>query len=314
MNNKDIKAVLKLLACILIITYIADKLIYWQIDNICDKVYTGQSVGKLNHFLSVKDTMDVVVFGSSRANHHIDTKEIAEKSFNMGLDGKQIAYSATLIKTLPKNKKQIVIFHVDPIELFDPEYKGADIIHLNSKYHKIKEIAQEIDKTEQYNFLQKIYWTIDYNHKAIGIVRNYLKPQYDYKLYDGYDPISLNEKQKKIRDITLAAIDDLDCFDEYNSNKLSANYIEDVHEFCRTNNKKLVVITSPKHQYPCPSTSKRLTKFMEDRGIKHYNYINLFDKETNNDYWKDKTHLTSIGVEKFMQEFVNNMKNTLNDN
>lgn len=308
MNSKNIKAILKLLAIILILTYFADKLIYWQVDKMCDEVYTGKSVGKLNHFLAVKDTMDVLVFGSSRANHHIDNKQIADKSFNMGLDGKRIAYSAALVKTLPENKKQTVIFHIDPVDFFAPGYKGADIMHLNSKYHKIKIIADEIDRIGQSSFLQKFYWSIDYNHKGIGILRNYLKAQYDYKLYDGYDPILLNDGQKKARDITLAKIDEKECYDSYPINELSVNYIKDIQEFCRKNNKKLFIVTSPKYQDPCQSTIARLVKFMEGQDTKYYNYINYFEGQDSNDYWKDKTHLSTVGADKFTQALAKEIK------
>ena len=92
MSRFHLLYVIKLIVLFIAFSYIVDKIVYFTLNKISDKVFTGQSVGKLNHYLQVKDNIDFVVFGSSRANHNVNPIEISNNSFNMGVDGQMIAY------------------------------------------------------------------------------------------------------------------------------------------------------------------------------------------------------------------------------
>ena len=192
------KYTFKISLIILIITFIGDKLVFYSLNYISDNVYSGQSIGKLNQYISIKDNLDLIVFGSSRANHNINPTIIKKNSFNMGMDGRMIAYSATLIKLLPKNKDQIVLLHIDPSNAFNDNYTGFDLDALLVKYNRNKIIKNEIDKLNQNNPFQIYLWSISYNSKILGILKNYLKPKYDYKEYNGFDPIHPTATQKNI--------------------------------------------------------------------------------------------------------------------
>ena len=95
MDSKTTKKLIKIVLLVLVISYTLDKLIFFGLNTISDKVMTGQSIGKLNQFLSVKDSVDILVFGNSRANHHVDMNLFGKKSYNMGMDGTGISRPAT---------------------------------------------------------------------------------------------------------------------------------------------------------------------------------------------------------------------------
>nr|MBP9193636.1 hypothetical protein [Saprospiraceae bacterium] len=92
MGRDNLLYVLKVLGLVLVMSYVVDKIIFFAFNQISDKVYTGQIIGKLNHFLKLKDSLDWIVLGSSRANHNVDPSRLAPNSFNMGIDGRQISY------------------------------------------------------------------------------------------------------------------------------------------------------------------------------------------------------------------------------
>ena len=313
MTTMHIKSVGKLLALIFLISYTMDKLIYLTLNNIDNKVFTGQSVGKLNHYLSVKDTTDFLVFGSSRANHHFNTKMLDNNSFNMGVDGRDIAYFSTLIKLLPKNRSQFVLINIDPENVFDREYDGADIAPLAIKYHSIKPVADALENAGQYNPLQKIYWSIDYNSKAVGVMMNFLRPKYNYKTYDGYDPLVLNETQKQIRGAKLKTPETADCPETYQESKLYLDYLQEIVAFCKKNNKTLLAVTSPIYHDSCDRDNTKLAALMKAYDVAYWDYTHFFDENNSLEWWKDSGHLSKAGADKFTGVLAKRIQESYNN-
>ena len=94
--------------------------------------------------------------------------------------------------------QQIILLQIDPENAFNQDYSGSDILSLNSKYNTNTIIKQDIDRLKQNNVLQNYYWSLSYNGMIPGILKNFLKPNYDYKTYNGYDPLYVSENQKEI--------------------------------------------------------------------------------------------------------------------
>ena len=155
MKKQVLKYFLKIVVLVLVCSYTLDKIVFVVITAINDNVYTGQSGGKLNHFFKVKDNLDIIVVGSSRANHHVDVTKFSKNAFNIGMDGTKMAYASTLIKTLPKNREQTIFMHISTITAFSKEYVGKDIRSLKSKYNQHEAIQNEIDALKQNNSLQR---------------------------------------------------------------------------------------------------------------------------------------------------------------
>lgn len=288
---------------ILTISFLADKIVFVVLNKISDEVYTGQSIGKLNQYLQKKDELEFIVFGSSRANHNIDPIKISKNSFNMGMDGRLLAYSATLIKLLPNKKKQTILLHIDPENAFNQNYTGNDILALSSKYNRKNIIQQEIDKLKQNNLLQNFYWSLSYNRSVIGILKNYLKPNYDYKTYFGYDPIYVSENQREIfKKILKTDKKEMDCQDNLVLNKIYNDYINELNEFCNENNKTFIIFTSPKFNDNCKNDNIELSQVLKNRNLDYYDLTNFFQENNALEYWKDKRHLSNKGAELFTEK------------
>ncbi|WP_293892610.1 hypothetical protein [Flavobacterium sp.] len=189
---------LKLAFIIVLVLFLVDKLIFFCLANVEKKVLTGEGVGKLNQFDLVKDTTKYIVFGNSRANHNVNPEVLGKSAYNIGVGGRKMAFSATLIQTLPKKKKQFVFLQIDPAYVFDTTYVGNDIDALYVKYHQNKIIKSKIDEIHKENVFSLFFWSLDYNGLVFSILSNRLQPKYDYNHYRGYDPIVNTKEQKEM--------------------------------------------------------------------------------------------------------------------
>lgn len=303
MDSKTLKKLINITLLIIVISFTIDKLVFFGLNTISDKVMTGQAIGKLNQFLTIKDSTNFLVFGNSRANHHFDMDLFSKKGYNMGVDGTGIAYSSTLINTLDKDKSQLILVHIDTKNFFDDSYEGSDIRGLKTKLNRDENITKALNKSEQISPIQNFYYSMNYNGNAISIIKNYFKPSYDYKTYNGYDPLTVNESQKSMRDTLLSKQNTISCLDNYQVNRVALGYLQSIKSYIENSkNKTFVFITSPSFDDPCDDDNKALKGIMEQLNLSYRDYTNFFkEKGNSNAYWKDKTHLSGKGAEVFSE-------------
>lgn len=310
MNSEIIKKLLKLIGLILIISYGLDKLVFFSLNKISDEVMTGQAIGKLNQFLSIKDNTDFLVFGNSRANHHIDVDLFSKNGYNIGVDGVGIAYNSTLINTLQNDKKQLIIVHIDTKNFFNADYDGSDIRGLKTKYHRVKNITNSLDKSKKLSVMQRFYYSMNYNGNVIGILKNYFKPSYNYKTYNGYDPLTVSESQKEMRDIILAKVNkNDDCKGKTKINITAIEYLKSIKSFIdKSPNKSFVFVTTPLYNDSCREDNKLLADLMQKLNLTYWDFSNLYKDSKEKSYWKDATHMSVIGAEKFTTHLLGKLK------
>lgn len=307
MNTEITKKILKIVILIVLISYGLDKILFFSLNKISDKVLSGQSIGKLNHFLLKKDVTDLIVFGSSRANHHIDVDKLSDNGFNMGIDGTGIAFSSALISSLSTDKEQVIIVHIDINNLFGENYDGTDIRALKSKYHRNQEITQSLDKSGQISVLQKLYYSMNYNGNSIGIIKNYFKPKYNYNNYNGYDPLLVNKSQETARDIVLLRdkTAEKECNDSLKINTVGLGYLKSIKSFAeKSPNKTFLFISSPTYNDICKNDNNKLNTIMQGLGLTYWDFSNLYKDNKDNAYWKDATHMSAKGAEAFSNHLL----------
>lgn len=303
MNPKTLNKLLKIVAITIVISFTIDKVVFFALNKVSDEVMTGQAVGKLNHFLSVKDTSDFLVFGNSRANRHIDVDLLAQNGFNIGIDGTGIAYISTLINTLDKTKEQFVLVHIDTKDFFKKGYNAKDIKALRIKYHRDEQITKALKESGHASILQDVFYSINYNGNAIGILKNYFRPSYNFQSYNGYDPIEVSKEQEEARDIVLNTKVNADCLEQLKPNEIAVNYLKDIKVYLESSNKKFLFITSPIYDDVCGTDNKALNKLMQELELPYIDY-SYYYKTKNNTFWKDRKHMTKQGAEDF-SKFLN---------
>lgn len=286
--------IIKILFCIIVSTILVDKITYFSLVKISNQVLSGESIGKLNQFLQIKDKVEFLIFGSSRARNHISPQLISNSSFNMGMGGTHIAYANTLIKLL-SDKEQLILIHIDPHHAFDKKYSANDINRLKIKYNQNKIIKSEIDKISS-NVLNKIYWSLDYNGKVLGILKNYFIPSYNHYNFFGY--VALNQRPEvelsKLMNNSLK-----ECDRKFILNNYYEKYLKDLKEISKKQNKTIIFYTSPMFTDYCKEDNLMFEKIMEEMNFKYYDFTDIFQKESNLSYWYDRSHLSDFGAKEF---------------
>lgn len=303
---------IKLFISIVFVLFLLDKIVFFVLLTIDKNVMTGEGVGKINQFNIVKDTTQYIVFGNSRANHHIDPKVFGNSAYNIGVGGRKMAYSATLIQTLPKHKKQHVLLQIDPPYVYDTTYVGSDIDALYIKYHQNDVIKNKIDEIGRQNHFSIFFWSLDYNGKVFSLITNLVSPKYDYKNYKGFDPMenTVDEKImfiKRLKRIKKHVI----CPTVTKPSYLEEMYLRQIKDFCDQNNKKLILFTSPVYQDKCKEDNRKMVLLMRKYAIKYYDFTDYFKNDDNLDNWKDENHLSKLGATKFSKFLANALKDDL---
>lgn len=332
MDKNQVKRLLKLLVAIFIITFLLDKLIYQSLNLITKRISNGESIGELNYFFEKKDSLELIVFGSSRAQRHINPNQFTDlKGFNMGIDGHSSSYYMPLIKLLPPNKKQIILINLDIIDLYFPKHilkylkkSGknpnhsdiADMAKLNFKYHKYEVIKKELDELKGKNWFQQFYWLIDYNQKLEEVIESYNKPNIDYQKTKGFEPYLAGKNLKEVQKKLNIPPKHKRCPQKELKRKVMFNNLKKIINFCKTNNKLLVFYTSPLYENNCISNNHLIIDFIKPLNVSYLDYSNLFTNHKNIDLWRDKVHLSERGaitftdsliqdVEKLFQNYLN---------
>ncbi len=307
MSKLSLLYIVKLTLLVVFFAFILDKIVYYGINEVAKKVYTGR-IGKVNQFLNVKNDLDFIVFGSSRANHHINTEKIHTKSFNMGLDATEIAFAATLIKNLPQDKSQLVLLHFSAQSCFIDSYDGNDINKLSMFLHQNQIVKNEMTTLNKNSPIQKFFFSQVYNGYFFGIVKNYFISKYNFRPYSGYDPIMVSSQQKKIFQNQLKSLKKNECKNNLAINDIYLKYIREIRDFCKENNKKLIFFTSPIYEDNCKNDDRKIKNILENEDITYWNYTDFFESDKSLKNWKDNTHLSHIGAEIFTKEIHNRLK------
>lgn len=308
MNKHSPLYIIKLILLVVSVAYTLDKVVYFGLEALNKNVYTGASGGKVNQFLREKDNLDFIVLGSSRANRHVDNIKISKNSFNMGLDGTKIAFSATLLKTLPTNKAQIILLHISPKYSLDSNYKGDDIAGLSKLYHQNSIIKQEYNALGKNKIMNQIFWSLNFNGTVMGLFKNYFFPNYDINTYSGYDPLYITDEQKRIFKTVLENKINEPCLNELKLNSIYERYLDEISLFCKENNKKLILFTAPIYKDNCKNDDDILGKILKQKNIEYWNMTSFFNNNNSLDYWGDNSHLSNTGAE----IFTNSIKSKLN--
>jgi hypothetical protein len=299
----------KLALITIIVLFLTDKIVFYTLYSIDKKVLTGEGIGKINHFTLVKDTTQYIVFGNSRANHHINPEVFGKSAYNIGVGGRKMAFSATLIQTLPTKQKQYVLLQIDPDYVFNTNYDGSDIDALYHKYHQNDVIKAKIDEINRSNVFSGFFWSLDYNGLVFSLLTNYLKPKYDYKQYSGYDPLENSKEQKEMFVKRLQKHNNAQpCKSDYKPSKLELFYLKQIKNFCENNDKVLILFTSPVYKDKCKVDNAEMVKLMNQNWIKYYDFTDYFSNDDNINYWKDENHLSKEGADKFSLSLVNSLK------
>lgn len=291
----------KLFLLILLVFFLADRAIFFALKQLNGTIYTGLGVGKINTFFKEKDSVDLLVFGSSRAAHHVNLDSFEISSYNMGRDASKIAFTGALISTL-KKKGQVILVHIDHEWLYDQAYDGSDVLRLQFNALLNDDIYEYFNKYYQEELiLSQISNAYACNGKTLSIIKNTFSAGFDYSANKGYEPMFPSKRQqlifKKSLEIDTTSINE-GIHKPLIINSKFKDLLDAITKTAETNNSKLVFFTSPSLSKIDNEVKTTTQKFFDNKGLTYWDHLDYFEHLNVSD-WKDHSHLSNAGAVKY---------------
>ncbi len=175
---------------------------------------------------------DILIFGSSRANHHYIPEILTTKTglscYNAGCDGQSLFYDYALLKSvLSRRKPEKVILDLNRNSLYYYQDNYDRLSHLFPYYKANKDISQIVDLKEHSSMYIRLSKLYAYNSTILVILKSFIKPRTDF---NGYIPYPNNP----VMDSSEISNDSIDIGVYYGSNsikRLDDNKINILHNF-----------------------------------------------------------------------------------
>lgn len=244
---------------------------------------------RINYVL--KQRTDVLVIGSSRANHHyipgILQKEIGYSVYNAGEDAKNATYELGLLDLiLEQYKPKIIIYEVNSFSRnFDSSLPELYPFYLH--HPKIRNILNQKDRFAPLKFSLHMY---PYNQKLYRLLIDaILKSKADA---DGYSPllgeIRQEEIDKSVHENSMALEPDFD--------QITFSNFAEIIKLCKEQDITLILVNSPLYFGESAQFISRIDSLAASNHIPFFDYYNdprFLEKKS---LFKDAGHLNNDGA------------------
>lgn len=316
------KKILLLVASILALLLVADRLATRGLDYLYERNFWGASGGQLNNYLKNVETPELLIIGDSRAHRHLIPDSFACRTFSLCHHGMDFLYHAGVLHVLETEGKlpKKIILHLEHAQFSVPEGmqpETRDIQHLRYFHGKNEYITRkinELDKGERFLYLFDGY---RYNGKVSSLVKNYLasrQRQPDNSLL-GFEALP-PESMDSIRVVREVEQNDRLKWNEKNFvvPASSVAVMEEIISLCQRNGVELTCFISPFFFQPPPRyrfAAAFLEDFFQKKGIPFLDFsMNrppIYDRMR---LWRDAYHLNLDGARVFTNQFKNQIKIT----
>ena len=284
--------------CSCILLFLVDRGIGFVLDCLRENAKGGST--KELHYIANESTDDVVIFGSSRANHHY-VPQIIEDSlgvtcFNMGQDGNGIVlmygrYQMLLERYNPK----LIIYDVGSFDYSTIYDNSRYLDRLKEFYDKDcvrKEFIELADWKEQWKMESKMYRN---NSKVMAIVGDNILCR---KLNKGYTPLygivtDSAKYEYEIIDSTDWGLDSvkLSLFERF---------------VCDTKDRDipLVMFVSPVYAQSAKVDYIEAEKICAKYDVPFYYLMEMEGIASDYTMFQDRTHMNNTGAEKYTREII----------
>ncbi len=248
-------------------------------------------------------TADILIFGSSRANHHyhpeVFEKKLNQSCRNVGRDGNFILYNYAVLKgILKRHTPKVIILDIVAEEFIKNQY-NYDNLNVLLPYYKthpeMRDIIEMKSSTEKIKLLSQIY---PYNSLLLSIAIG--NTDYNKKRnpdINGYIP--LTKKMSEPVEVNYMSINN-----EIDSTKLEI--FESFIRECKNSNIKLILVCSPYYyKFNKPIYSIEIAKRIANKNnIRFLDYSNDPFFIISPDLFSDKSHLNDDGAKIFSNKLI----------
>lgn len=293
--------------CLLLLLVIFSDVLFGFVMGKISKGIDLGGVGRDNYICD-KVTDDLVIFGSSRAEHHYNTKMMTDSlgipCYNCGEEGCGIILAyGRLLMLLERYHPKTIVYDLTPDFDF---LKGKDnhqyLYRLKQHYDRsdIDSIFWSIDSTEKYKMLSGMY---RHNSSFLqNLIVYFLRISTDVGVR-GFIPINTEMDIMKTRGRDFIADDSKKGY-VYDSLKLS--YLNKFIE--KSKDVNLVFVISPMWYKQDTLVFEPINKLCKDRKIQLINLSNNPKYLYQNKYFADGTHLNARGADEFTKDLMNELR------
>lgn len=258
------------------------------------QAHAKSGVTRRTQALTMDDSHDVLILGSSRAHHHYDTPFLSDTLgldvYNAGYDGNGVVLAYGLLGlVLERYKPQLIIYDVTPafdIEVYDGDNKHTRYISGLKPYYRndaVKDIIRDVSKEEWYKAHSGM---IRYNTKILTMLQDMRGS--DNRTLRGFSPTKgVYTKEPKVE----TGLEEVDEF--------KLNYIEKLIYLAQSNNIPVLFVASPKYGQTSSEVMQPVKDICEKHKVAFYDYyaspLFIWHKE----WFKEPMHLNAEGARAF---------------
>jgi hypothetical protein len=266
-----------------------------------------------DNYICDKMTDDVLIFGSSRAEHHYNAQMITDSlgvsCYNAGEDGSGIflAYGR-LLMILERYTPKTIIYEVTPsFDYLDVEDNHKYLYKLKRRYDRpgIDSIFWDIDPTEKYKMISGMY---RHNSSFLQDLIVYLLRMSTDNGIKGFRPLIGEMDTMKI----AAEKKSDDSKEVYVYDSLKIHYLDKFLE--KAKDMKLVFVVSPLWYGQDTLVLEPIKQICEKWNTFIIDFSNSPKYVHNNEYFKDGVHLNARGADEFTKDLINALRDkTMNE-
>lgn len=258
-----------------------------------------------NNYICLETNEDILIFGSSRAIHHYHPTIISDSTsmtcYNCGQDGNGVILNyGRLLMIENRYKPKMIIYDIQ--NLFDltageDNHKYLAWLKAYYDHEGVEDVFVSVDSVEKYKMMSNLY---RYNSKCVQILSDYIHPLQSLGI-NGYRPLNGKMDNMKInKNLNKDRVSP-----EWDSLKI--DYIKRFIELSKDS--KLVFVFSPLWYGMDESQYAIIKTICRENNIPFYDYANNPKYVHHNEYFKDGSHMNSIGAEEFTKDLMEQMKN-----
>jgi hypothetical protein len=307
--NKDIKIFILKFLVISFLILILDR----GIARIMHHYYFRQKsgVGYLTTYSIDSTRADILVFGSSRANHsyvpEIFEKRLGSSFYNTGRDGTYIIHNYAVFKSIIlRYIPKMVIFDIRPEDV-GYSVKEYDMLSLLLPYCETNPAIREIvDFKSPMEKIKRVSELYTYNSLVFQIAAGNLESNRErVPALKGYVPL-FRKMDKSFIDTAATVRVHIDEF--------KLKLLGDLVQTCRERNIRLIFVNSPTWRINRAGGFEKVwNAFCSENSVNYLDISNMKDFIDHPEFFSDVYHLNDTGARQFSEFLVNELQkmNTL---
>lgn len=260
---------------------------------------------RLTNDFVLKDSHDIIVFGSSRAKHHYDTPYLSDTLgldvYNAGYEGCGVILADGLLELiLERYTPKAIIYDVTYIfDIYEYANDNNDVRYLKwlkpyFRHQSVETLFKNVSKEEWYKVESGL---IRYNSMLItmlqdNIIGNRLGNH-------GFEPMHgvLEDVVDESRESNMNAENALTI------DSLKLKYVEHIIALAKKHNTQIVFVKSPRYGGTEASILQPIQNICEKQHVAFLNYVQEFQDPI---FFCDHSHLNEKGARIFSQAILNN--------